>query len=166
VVRPKFSLRACSLNLISLRCFAILRNFDIAVLLLVGFLFGCGRSVNPGTGAHNDSSANRDPHSSPDAYFNSDRPSENDTFPDTDAVSPTDALSKGHSHAYSKSLRQRQSQLNSYAHSALPPSAASPPPRKSHVVTHLIITPGRLDFFFALRVLRVGMNTPAAIPGW
>src|SRR5450631_172292 len=76
----------------------------------------------------------------------SDRPSDNDTFPDTVAVSDADALSNGYSHACSESLRQRQSQLDSSAHSALRPSPPPPPPGQSHAVTHLIITPGRLDF--------------------
>jgi hypothetical protein len=99
------------------------------------------------------------PHSSPVAYFNSDRPSDNDTFPDTDAVSDTDALADGYPHDHSKSLCQRQSQINPYAHSAYSSPPSSPSPRQCHVVTQLIITPGRARFLFALRVLRVGMNT-------
>jgi hypothetical protein len=93
-----------------------------------------------GINAHTDSNAYRDTHSNPDACFNSDRPSDNDAFPDTDALSDT------FSHAYPKSLRQRESyresQLDSNTCSA-PSPPSSPPSRQAHGVITMDQTPDR-----------------------
>jgi hypothetical protein len=111
------------------------RNLNIAVsLLLVGFLLiGCGRLVNPVPTPTPTPILTPIPAPTPTPALTPTTPSDNDAFPDNDAFSDTDALSDPYSHAYSKSIRQRHSQLDSYAYSALPPSPPSPPPRQSHV---------------------------------
>ena len=133
-------------------------NFNIAVLLLVEFLSGCDRLVSPLPTPTPIRTPASDPHSSLDAYFNSDRPSENDTFPDIDAFSDADALSAGYSHAYSQSLWQCQSQLDSHAHSTLTPSPPSSPARQFYAVTHMVITPGR-EASFCSAASSVDLNT-------